>query len=79
MGPLNEWQNLELGHFEVGNFCKKKTRFLTTGGARAPFKGQTKAQTISYVIVKKTSDMWYPLPPMTHQMSKIEKSGNFSS
>ena len=24
------------------------------------------------------SDMWYLLPPMTHQMSKIQKSENFS-
>ena len=38
MGPLNEWQILELGHFEVGNF-EKKMCFLTTGGARTPFKG----------------------------------------
>ena len=23
VGPLNEWENLELGHFEVRNFSKK--------------------------------------------------------
>ena len=40
---LNEWQILELGHFEVGNFGKKwdffstLMFFLTTGGARATF------------------------------------------
>ena len=27
--PLNEWQILELGHFEVGNFGKKMALFST--------------------------------------------------
>ena len=38
VGPLNEWQILELGHFEVGNF-EKKCVFSQLGGARTPFKG----------------------------------------
>ena len=35
--PLNEWQILELGHFEVGNFGKNF--FSPLGGARATFTG----------------------------------------
>ena len=34
--PLNEWQILALGHFEVGNFGNF---FSDNWGARATFKG----------------------------------------
>ena len=50
--PLNEWQILELWHFEVGNFGKKYI-FLTTGGvARATFKNLNESLDHKLFLVK---------------------------
>ena len=85
--PLNEWQILELGHFDVGNFGQKLALFLAimisfsqllvNKGARATFNGLNESWDLQLFLFKKNPDMWYSLPPVTHQMSKIEKSENF--
>ena len=61
MRPLNEWQNLKLGHFEVGNLGQKLALFSAIifsllEGARATFKGLNERRDLKLLYCEKFSN-----------------------